>query len=111
MWDIRAHDCLHKFHDDGCVVGSALDVSSHHLAAGSSSGVVNLYSLSTLTQSSQPKPDKAIMNLTTKIENLRYSNTKNYLNRLKGLFAILVDGEIEIIYRFFKFKEFGSKYN
>ena len=46
IWDVRSHDCLHKFQDDGCVVGTALDVSSHHLATGSSSGVVNIYSLS-----------------------------------------------------------------
>ena len=34
IWDIRSHDCLHKFQDEGCVVGTSLDVSSHHLATG-----------------------------------------------------------------------------
>ena len=41
---------MHKFHDEGCVVGTALDTSSRHLATGSSSGVVNLYSIAGITR-------------------------------------------------------------
>jgi len=79
IWDVRSHDCLHKFQDDGCVVGTALDVSAHHLATGSSSGVVNIYSLSRLTSSTQPKPDRAVMNLTTQIDHLRFNSTGEML--------------------------------
>jgi len=79
VWDVRSHDCLHKFQDEGCVLGSAVDVSSHHLATGSSSGVVNIYSTSRLTESTQPKPDKAILNLTTQIDHLRFNDNGEML--------------------------------
>ena len=97
IWDTRSQDCLAKFQDEGCVVGTAVDVSSHHLATGSSSGVVNIYSsnnhqlfkikimiiiilsASRLTESTQPKPDKAILNLTTQIDHLRFNNNGEML--------------------------------
>merc|ERR1719210_2537022 len=79
IWDTRSQDCLAKFQDEGCVVGTAVDVSSHHLATGSSSGVVNIYSTSRLTESTQPKPDKAILNLTTQIDHLRFNNNGEML--------------------------------
>ena len=53
---LRSGECLHKFHDEGCVVGTALDTSSRHLATGSSSGVVNLYSIAGITRLEDNRP-------------------------------------------------------
>lgn len=74
IWDLRTYTALHKFTDDGCLSGTALSLSSQYLAAGSSSGVVNIYSVSGLskTNTSSPKPDKILMNLTTEIESLSF---------------------------------------
>jgi len=94
IWDIRSHDCLHKFQDEGCVVGTSLDVSSHHLATGSSAGVVNIYSLPSLTQSTSPQPDKAIMNLTTQIDHLRFNQNGEML----AMSSINKDGAIKLLH-------------
>ena len=94
IWDVRSYDCLHKFQDEGCVVGTALDISSHHLATGSSSGVVNIYSLSGITSSTQPKPDRAVMNLTTQIDHLRFNSTGEML----ALSSIDKDCSVKIVH-------------
>jgi len=71
VWDVRSSLCVSKFTDDGCLSGSALSLSSTHLAAGSNSGVVNIYSLNSLDKAS-PKPDKIVLNLTTQINSLQF---------------------------------------
>jgi len=46
LWDLRqSRSCLRRFIDEGCVKGTSLAVSPDgaRLAAGSDSGVVNLY--------------------------------------------------------------------
>jgi WD40 repeat protein len=45
IWDLKAQDCLHRFYDDGCIRGTAIDISNNnrYLATGSDSGVVNVY--------------------------------------------------------------------
>ncbi|KAL6001616.1 hypothetical protein ACLOJK_007354 [Asimina triloba] len=44
-WDLRTHMCFHKAVDEGCTTGSALSTSpgSNLFAAGSTSGIVNVY--------------------------------------------------------------------
>jgi len=73
IWDVRNYECLHKFQDEGCLVGTAVDVSNTHLATGSSSGVVNIYNVNSLSASAKPKPEKAILNLTTQIDSVRFN--------------------------------------
>ena len=48
MWDLRTFTALNKFTDDGSLSTTGLALSSHYLATGSSSGVVNIYSLPSL---------------------------------------------------------------
>jgi len=72
IWDLRTFTASHKFTDDGCLSGSALSLSDQHLATGSSSGVVNIYSLSSLSSNSRPTQDKILLNLTTEIEALAF---------------------------------------
>ena len=61
IWDMQSRRCVNKFVDDGCILGTALAVSSSQqfLACGSSSGVVNVYSTDKLENTQLPKPDKS----------------------------------------------------
>ena len=88
VWDMSARECVNVFVDEGCINGTTIAVSpdSQYVACGSSSGVVNLYSAPTCLQAgstcSHPKPLKAIMNLTTRIDALSINPTRYY----KGIF-------------------------
>eukprot|EP00092_Neocalanus_flemingeri_P072346 GFUD01089066.1.p1 GENE.GFUD01089066.1~~GFUD01089066.1.p1 ORF type:complete len:540 (-),score=211.34 GFUD01089066.1:36-1655(-) len=81
IWDLRSSACLHKFADSGCLSGTAVAVSSHHLAIGSSSGVVNVYNVNNIAKAATayPQPDKVILNLTTQIEDLVFNPTGEIL--------------------------------
>jgi U3 small nucleolar RNA-associated protein 18 len=73
VWDLRMNKCMHVFTDEGCVKSTALAASSNneYVACGSDSGVVNIYDSTCLTKSN-PKPVKAVMNLTTDIHNVEF---------------------------------------
>ena len=62
IWDLKAQDCLQRFVDDGSIRGTSIAVSKNnrYLAAGSDSGVVNIYNRNALTSTTQanPKPEK-----------------------------------------------------
>ena len=73
MWDLRTFTALNKFTDDGSLSSTALAISPHYLATGSSSGVVNIYSLPSLKSSTTPKPEKILLNLTTVIEVMEFN--------------------------------------
>lgn len=70
--------CIKKFMDDGCLKGSSLAVSGddQYLAAGSSSGVVNLYKLPC---DINPKPEKTILNLVTSVTKLSFNKSSDIL--------------------------------
>lgn len=53
VWDVRQRKCLHRFIDEGCLGGLSLSLSAgdQYLACGSTSGVVNIYSGSTVLPS------------------------------------------------------------
>ena len=80
VWDLRSHDCIHRFVDEGCVQGTALGISPNgqFVAAGSSSGVVNVYDQSCMTQA-KPRPLKAVMNLTTSASEVQFNHTSELL--------------------------------
>ncbi|ELT90857.1 hypothetical protein CAPTEDRAFT_43740, partial [Capitella teleta] len=81
VWDMNTRDCIHHFTDDGCIHGTSLAHSpdGRYLAAGCSSGVVNIYDTSTCYQEVLPKPLKAIMNLTTSASHLKFNSTSEIL--------------------------------
>jgi len=64
--------------DDGCLQGTSLALSgdNQYLAAGSSSGVVNLYKLPCDVN---PKPDKTILNLVTTVSKLSFNKSSDIL--------------------------------
>eukprot|EP00735_Rhodelphis_limneticus_P006608 TRINITY_DN19035_c0_g1::TRINITY_DN19035_c0_g1_i1::g.13942::m.13942 TRINITY_DN19035_c0_g1::TRINITY_DN19035_c0_g1_i1::g.13942 ORF type:complete len:544 (+),score=140.96,sp/Q9FMU5/UTP18_ARATH/47.02/4e-134,WD40/PF00400.27/13,WD40/PF00400.27/2e+02,WD40/PF00400.27/0.0013,WD40/PF00400.27/0.13,WD40/PF00400.27/47,WD40/PF00400.27/1.8e+02,eIF2A/PF08662.6/50,eIF2A/PF08662.6/2.8,eIF2A/PF08662.6/2.8e+03,DUF4591/PF15261.1/3.6e+02,DUF4591/PF15261.1/5 TRINITY_DN19035_c0_g1_i1:77-1633(+) len=75
IWDVKSRQCMHRFADEGAVHSTsiAIDPTGTYLAAGSDSGVVNLYNLDSCAQSATPKPLKAILNLTTTINSLNFN--------------------------------------
>ena len=82
LWDIRStRSCLHRFMDEGSICGTSIAVSpdNRYLACGSDSGVVNLYNRSSALKTSNPVPEKAIMNLTTSIEHLKFNPSSDIL--------------------------------
>ena len=80
VWDIKSRRCIHKFKDEGCIKATALAVSPDglYIACGSNSGVVNIYDMLCF-EDEFPKPIKTIMNLTTKIDKLKFNYTSEIL--------------------------------
>lgn len=80
VWDMATRDCVHCFTDDGCVLGNTVAVSpsGRYVACGSDSGVVNLYDDQCFTNE-RPKPLKAVMNLTTAIDQTVFNSSSEIL--------------------------------
>lgn len=84
MWDMSVRQCVHCFVDEGCIHGTRVAVSpdGQYVACGSDSGVVNLYRGPQCLSAAcplNPKPMKAVMNLTTGIDFIRFSPTRSEL--------------------------------
>ncbi|KAF6154785.1 hypothetical protein GIB67_032397 [Kingdonia uniflora] len=79
-WDLRTRRCFHKAFDEGCVRGSALCTTSSEsmFAAGSSSGIVNVYNREEFLEGKK-KPKKVIENLTTEVDFLRFNHDAQML--------------------------------
>ncbi|XP_073063476.1 U3 small nucleolar RNA-associated protein 18 homolog isoform X2 [Primulina eburnea] len=73
-WDVRTMSCFHIGIDEGCINGSALCTSpvGNLFAAGSDSGIVNVYDRNEFL-GSKKKPLKAIENLTTKVDFVKFN--------------------------------------
>lgn len=81
IWDMHSRTCIHRFTDDGCIVGTSLAVSPSdaYLACGSSSGVVNIYDGPSVFSSAAPRPIKVALNLVTQITSLKFNATSEVL--------------------------------
>ena len=86
VWDLKAQECVHRFADDGSVRGTALAVSKNnrYLAAGSDSGVVNIYNRNALmdgggSNGGRPQPEKVVLNLTTAVTSVKFNPTSELL--------------------------------
>ena len=78
---MSSRECVHCFVDEGCIVGTRISISTdcQYLACGSESGVVNLYDGRRCLygdSGSNPKPVKAVMNLTTGIDSMCINSTR-----------------------------------
>ncbi|KAL3679025.1 hypothetical protein R1sor_021981 [Riccia sorocarpa] len=73
-WDLRTRRCYHRGTDEGCIKSTSLAVSSDSklLAAGSGSGVVNLYNREAFIGGAT-RPEKSFMNLVTTIDSLKFN--------------------------------------
>lgn len=81
IFDINMRQVKHTFIDEGCLQGTtiAISQSNRFLAAGSAQGVVNLYDTHCIYKNKAPKPEKALMNLTTKISSIAFNSTSEML--------------------------------
>ncbi|KAF1777755.1 WD40-repeat-containing domain [Phytophthora cactorum] len=70
-WDMRTRRCVFVHDDEGSLGNHALAASGKYYAAGSKSGVVNIYDNAGLT--AKPKPRKALMHLTTQVDHLKFN--------------------------------------
>uniref|UniRef100_A0A9I9DMF3 U3 small nucleolar RNA-associated protein 18 homolog n=1 Tax=Cucumis melo TaxID=3656 RepID=A0A9I9DMF3_CUCME len=79
-WDLRTRTCIHKAVDEGCINGTALCTSPNGalFAAGSDSGIVNIYNRQEFL-GGKKKPLKAIENLTTKVDFLKFNHDAQIL--------------------------------
>jgi len=75
VWDIGTRRVAHSWNDEGSFTTTALACSPDGAmwATGADSGVVNVYRTRDVEQSANPKPIRAIMNLTTGIDNLVFN--------------------------------------
>ncbi|KAF9970422.1 U3 small nucleolar RNA-associated protein 18 [Actinomortierella ambigua] len=80
QWEVSTGKCLHRFFDDGGFKPTALAVSPDNkfFAVGSKSGIVNVYD-QTCLKSTHPKPLRAIGNLTTAINVMRFNHDSQIL--------------------------------
>lgn len=66
---------MHTFVDEGCIKSTCLAVSpdGEIIAAGSDSGIVNIYDQSCML-SQTPSPVRAVGNLTTSVDNMSFNH-------------------------------------
>lgn len=79
-WDLRTRRCIHKGVDEGCLNASSLCASpdSSLFAAGSSSGIVNLYKRDEFLGGKR-RPVKTIENLTTVVNFMQFNHDAQIL--------------------------------
>ncbi|OIT29133.1 PREDICTED: U3 small nucleolar RNA-associated protein 18 homolog [Nicotiana attenuata] len=79
-WDLRTRTCIHKGVDEGSINGTALCTSPNGslFAAGSDSGIVNIYKREEFLGGKR-KPIKAIENLTTKVDFMKFNHDAQIL--------------------------------
>lgn len=77
LWDMRnQRHCVHRFRDEGSLKLTSMDISptSTFFATGSQNGVVNVYDAKSCLQSAQPRPQKAVMSLTTFVSQVKFNH-------------------------------------
>lgn len=81
VWDMNMRRVSHKWMDEGCLHGSRITVSpsNQFIATGSAEGVVNLYRTEDVRATTLPKPRKSILNLTTRITDLKFNSSSEIL--------------------------------
>eukprot|EP01104_Vermistella_antarctica_P020710 TRINITY_DN8977_c0_g1_i1.p1 TRINITY_DN8977_c0_g1~~TRINITY_DN8977_c0_g1_i1.p1 ORF type:complete len:573 (-),score=148.32 TRINITY_DN8977_c0_g1_i1:100-1818(-) len=83
VWDVKSRRCMYSFVDEGSIRTTAMAISPKGdvLAAGSESGVVNLYDINKFRSNIQtPAPTKALLNLTTSVSSLRFNHDGQVLS-------------------------------
>lgn len=80
LWDTRRMACIDRHKDEGAVHSTCLAASKSHYALGSDSGVVNVYSSSSMRTSGgsafgmrTETPMKRFLNLTTSVGNVTFN--------------------------------------
>uniref|UniRef100_A0A0A1WVL3 U3 small nucleolar RNA-associated protein 18 homolog n=1 Tax=Zeugodacus cucurbitae TaxID=28588 RepID=A0A0A1WVL3_ZEUCU len=81
IFSLTKQRLAHSLIDDGCLNGSAMDLSLDQrlLATGSREGVVNVYDFQKLQLNATPKPEKTFLNLRTSISDVKFNHTAEVL--------------------------------
>ncbi|XP_005188397.1 U3 small nucleolar RNA-associated protein 18 homolog [Musca domestica] len=81
VFSMRQQRLEHRFIDDGCIAGKAMDLSPNQrlLATGSMEGVVNVYDFENIMQTQTPLPIKSFLNLRTAISSVRFNHSSEIL--------------------------------
>ncbi|XP_073844349.1 U3 small nucleolar RNA-associated protein 18 homolog wicked [Musca autumnalis] len=81
VFSMRQQRLEHRFIDDGCIAGKAMDLSPNQrmLATGSMEGVVNVYDFENVMQTQTPLPIKSFLNLTTAISCVKFNHSSELL--------------------------------
>lgn len=79
-WDLRTRTCIHTGIDEGSINGTSICTSSDGrlFASGSDSGIVNIYNRGEFLGGKR-KPIKAVSNLTTKVDFMKFNNDSQIL--------------------------------
>lgn len=83
VFDIRQRGrCLHRFVDEGCIQGTAINVSSNgqYLACGSDSGIANVYDYQSVLASKEPKPIKSVTHLLTAVNQIKFNHSDEIMS-------------------------------
>lgn len=96
IWDMNMRRVSHKFTDEGCLHGSIVAVASSNqfIATGSAEGVVNLYNTEDVLAKAHPKPRKSIMNLTTRITDLKFNASSEIL----ALSSVAIENSVKLFH-------------
>lgn len=73
-WDVDSRRCIEKFHNDDGTTTSSLAASARHIAVGTESGVVNLYSNSSSREGMSSNLLKSVMNQHTATDHLCFNH-------------------------------------
>lgn len=113
IWDVNMRRVKHKLVDEGCIQGSKLAIapSNQFLATGSEQGVVNLYDVTEVLRSKTPNPVKSILNLTTRITDLKFNSTSEIL----ALSSVDIENSVKLFHVgsgtvFSNFPNFSTKF-
>ncbi|XP_061398049.1 U3 small nucleolar RNA-associated protein 18 homolog [Musca vetustissima] len=81
VFSMRQQRLEHRFLDDGCIAGKAMDLAPNQrlLATGSMEGVVNVYDFENVMQTQTPLPIKSFLNLTTAISCVKFNHSSELL--------------------------------
>ena len=95
-----SRQCIHRFTDEGCVVGRRVGVSPNgqFVACGSESGIVNIYERSEVMMTEVPKPLRTVMNLTTAVDHLQFNAAR--LAAIVACYTILHHSSLSILARY-----------
>lgn len=80
-WDMKQRVCINKSIDDGCLKSKAISVSPNgqFFATGSSQGIVNIYDMKSIMETTIPQPLKIVKNLVTPISYVKFNPTSEIL--------------------------------
>lgn len=80
-WDLKQRECINKSIDDGCLKSKAIAVSPNgqFFASGSNQGIVNIYDMKSVMETSIPQPLKIVKNLVTPISCVKFNSTSEIL--------------------------------